>query len=198
MGKAIQLASPNRTCETLDSLVRKWLMVLGEAYQYVVSPTLAGVWISSLEDIPPARLDAAFKALVKRWKPDFGRKFPAPADLRSLLDTAEEKGFELKAQSEWTNLLSWIESNYFPDSGVRHGAPQLSPAVHHAARAAGGFAYIERCPEKELTWCRKTFLAAYKNYHETAQVEHLLSDGEAKEIYERITSGLRPVPILKP
>jgi hypothetical protein len=197
MGKAIQLVSQNRTSETLDSLVRKWLAILGEAYQYVVSPTLAGVWISSLEDIPANRLDTAFKALVRTWKPDFGRKFPAPADLRSLLDTAEEKGFELKAQSEWTNLLSWIESNYFPDSGVRRGAPQLSGAVQHAARAAGGFAYIERCPEKELTWCRKAFLAAYKNYHETALVEHLLSDNEAKEIYERLTTGLRPTS-LKP
>ncbi len=160
---------------------------------------LAGVWISSLEDIPVNRLDTAFKSLVRTWKPDFGRKFPAPADLRSLLDKADETGFELKAQKEWDGLLAWVANNYFPDSGVRQGAPQLSPAVQHAARAAGGFAYIERCPEKELTWCRKTFLAAYKNYHETAQVEHLLSDGEAKEIYERLAAGLRPVPTsLKP
>lgn len=65
MGEAIQLVSQNRTSETLDSLARKWLAILGEAYQYVVSPTLAGVWISSLEDVPPVRLDAAFKALVK-------------------------------------------------------------------------------------------------------------------------------------
>ena len=199
MGKAIQLASPNRTCETLDSLVRKWLAALGEAYQYVVSPMLAGVWISSLEDIPPQRLDAAFKTLVRTWKPDFGRKFPAPADLRSLLDKADETGFELKAQKEWDGLVAWVANNYFPDSGVRRGAPQLSPAVQHAARAAGGFAFIERCPEGELVWCRKNFLAAYENFHATAKVEHLLSDGEAKEIYARLTSGLRPaVTTLKP
>ena len=55
MGKAMQLVSPNRTCETLDSLVRMWLVALGEAYQFVISPTLAGVWISALEDVPPAR-----------------------------------------------------------------------------------------------------------------------------------------------
>ena len=86
-----------------------------------------------------------------------------------------------------------FQENYFPDSGVRRGAPQLPPAVQHAARAAGGFAFIERCPEGELVWCRKNFLAAYANFHATAKVEHLLSDGEAKEIYERLTSGLRPV-----
>jgi hypothetical protein len=199
MGKTMQLASQNKTCETLDSLVRMWLVALGEAYQYVVSPTLAGVWISSLEDVPVNRLDAAFKALVKKWKPDFGRRFPVPADLLSVLDKADDTGFELKAQREWDGLLIWIQNHYFPDSGVRRGAPHLSPAVQHAARAAGGFAFIERCSESELVWCRKTFLAAYKNYHETAKVDHLLSDGEAKEIYARLTSELRPVAaILKP
>jgi hypothetical protein len=81
MGKAMQSVSPNRTCETLDSLVRMWLVALGEAYQFVISPTLAGVWISALEDVPPARLAKAFKTLVRTWKPDFGRKFPAPSDL---------------------------------------------------------------------------------------------------------------------
>ena len=109
------------------------------------------------------------------------------------IDQADETGFQLKAEKDWDGLLAWIRENYYPDSGVRRGAPQLSPAVQHAARAAGGFGHLERCPESELTWCRKTFLAAYANFHATAKVEHLLSDGEAKEIYQRLTSPLRPV-----
>jgi hypothetical protein len=168
-------------------------MALGEAYEHVVSPMLAGVWISALDDIPPARLDAAFKNLVKTWKPDFGRKFPAPADLRSLLDKADETGFQLKAEKDWDGLLAWIQENFHPDTGIRRGAPQLSPAVCHAARAAGGYSFIERCSESELVWCKKRFLEAYANFHATAKVEHLLSDGEAKEIYARLTAGLRPV-----
>lgn len=176
-----------------------WLVALGEAYQFVISPTLAGVWISSLEDVPVNRLDSAFKTLARAWKPDFGRKFPAPGDLLSLLDKADETGFQLKAEKGWSDLLAWIRENYYPDTGIRRGAPQLSPAVCHATRAAGGFAFIERCSESELVWCRKTFLAAYANFHATGKVEHLLSDGEAKNIYERLINDLRLMPpILKP
>jgi hypothetical protein len=69
----------------------------------------------------------------------------------------------------------------------------MSPAVCHADRAAGGFGHLERCPESELTWCRKNFLAAYVNFHATAKSEHLLSDGEAKEIYQRLTAASGPV-----
>ena len=77
--------------------------------------------------------------------------------------------------------------------------------IEHAARAAGGYAYIEKCSREELVWVRKTFLAAYRNVHETGQIEHLLGDGNAKRIWAELKAGSvqkglvsRSTPALEP
>ena len=76
----------------------------------------------------------------------------------------------------------------FPDTGIRRGAPRLSPAVERATRAVGGLNFIERCSEEELVWWQKNFLTAFTNVHETGQVEHLLGEGEAKRILARLAA----------
>jgi len=124
---------------------------------------------------------------MKTWR---FPNLPLPGDVRAQLDQAEANGFDLEAETEWQKLLTWIRENVFPDTGVRRGAPHLPPAVEHAAKAAGSVYYIERCSEDQLGWCRKTFLAAYKNAHETSQAEHLLGTGEAKRILARLRAGL--------
>jgi hypothetical protein len=152
----------------------------------------------ALNDLSLEQLDAACDRATKTC-----RFFPTPADIRSHIEKAKEEGFELEAAVEWEKLLAWIRENYFPDpltvghttTHIRPGAPWLPAATQHAARAAGGFAYIERCPQDELVWCRKTFLAAYKNVHETRQVEHLLSDGEAKHILAQFHAAPPPTQV---
>ncbi|MGB8799427.1 MAG: hypothetical protein WCC97_01965 [Candidatus Acidiferrales bacterium] len=121
------------------------------------------------------------------------RFFPKPADILAQLDGAAAKGFELEAEREWQRLMAWIRENVFPDTGIRRGAPELAPATQHAAKAAGGVFYLQRCDEDQLVWARKNFLAALKNVRDTKQTEHLLSDGEAKRIIRQLSSGPRSV-----
>jgi hypothetical protein len=149
------------------------------------SAALFEIWDEQLRDIAPNRIALACDRLMKTWRYP---NLPTPGDVRAQLEQAEEKAFELEAEREWEKLLAWVRENYFPDTGIRRGAPQLSAATTHAAHAAGRFSYIERCSQEQLVWCRKTFLAAYKNVHDTGQVEHLLSDGEAKRILARLSA----------
>jgi hypothetical protein len=149
------------------------------------SAALFEIWDEQLRDIAPDKIALACDRLMKTWRYP---NLPTPGDVRAQLDQAEEKGFELEAEREWEKLLAWVRENYFPDTGVRRGAPQLPATTLHGARAAGGFSHIERCPQDQLVWCRKTFLAAYKNVHETEQVQHLIGKGEAKKILARLSA----------
>jgi hypothetical protein len=136
------------------------------------------LWLEGFADLPDDVLQAALQKTLRTCK-----FWPVKiADVREHVETAEENGFALEAEGSWKKLLGWIKQNYYPGFGVRRSAPRLPAVVEHAARAAGGYAYIERCSMDELVWVRKTFLSAYRNVHETERVENLLSDSEAKRI----------------
>ena len=173
-----------------DEIVRKALVVFSEICQRDITPALVAIWVEQLRDIAPQRLHEACKRLAKTWRSNF---LPTPGNVRAQLDDADGKGFELEGEREWQKLLEWVRANVFPDTGIRRGAPRLTPQVELAARAAGGVFYLERCDDDQLVWCRKTFLAAYKNVHEAGQVEYLLGDGAAKQIIRELSSGPRPV-----
>jgi hypothetical protein len=170
----------------LTEWLRKWarLHSIGRNQAIELTEEDFAIYAEALSDLSPEQLDAA--CLKAGQTCQF---FPKPADIRAQLDQAGAKGFELEAESEWQKLLEWIHENFFPDTGIRRGAPRLVPAVEHAAKAAGGFHFIERCSREQLVWCRKNFLAAYKNVHETGQVDHLLGEGEAKKILARLAAG---------
>jgi hypothetical protein len=163
------------------------------------TPALFDIWDEQLRDIAPDKIAIACDRLMKTWRYP---NLPQPGDVRAQLDDAAEKGFELESEREWQRLLSWVREYVFPDTGIRRGTPRLAPAVEHAAKAAGGIFFIERCAEDQLVWCRKTFFASYKNVHETGRVRSLLGRSEAKNILAQLAAGppspkkkqLAPVP----
>jgi len=100
--------------------------------------------------------------------------------VRAQIDDAENKGLDLEAANEWEKVLDGIHWS---------GPKRFSPVTGHAIRAAGGIRFIERCSESELVWCRKTFVASYKNIHHTGAAEHLLGNGAAKHILAQLRAG---------
>jgi hypothetical protein len=175
-----------------EPLAREWLIKFAELYCVSLKDRgtrFAELWVSALSDLDPASFDAACERTVRVCK-----FFPTPADIRNQIDQARAKGLELEAECEWQKLLCWVRQHVFPDNGVSRNAPRLASAVEHAAKAAGGVFYIQRCSEDQLVWCRKNFLAAYRNVHETGQVDHLLNSTEAKKILRRLSSGPTALP----
>lgn len=179
---AISTISKSQASQT-ERVIRKWLVVFAELCPRDLTPFLISSWCELLGDLPAATIETACKQVARTC-----RYFPTPGEIRTQVEAAEVKGFELEAACEWEKLLSWIRENVFPDTGVQKGAPRLSAAVEHAAKAANGIFYIERCSADDLVWARKAFIAAYKNVHETDQVSHLLGEGEAKRILAKLKS----------
>lgn len=178
-----------RPVSQTERVIRKWLVVFGSLFMREITPLLVSSWCELLGDLPAPLVEAACAQVAKTC-----RFFPSPGEIREQINQAESKAFELEAESEWDRLLGWIRENVFPDSGIRRGAPRLSPAVWHAAKAAGGVVDLESCKAEQLPWRRKTFLASYKNIHETVRAEHLLSDREAKKLLRELSAGAPAAP----
>jgi hypothetical protein len=172
--------------EELQKLVRTHS--LGRNEPIVLKPEHFALYGEALGHLSPEQLKAAFLKTAQTC-----RYFPKPADILAQIEVAETKGFQLESEREWQKLLVWIRRHVFPDTGVERNAPRLPAAVEHAAKAAGGIFYIERCSSEDLVWARKNFLAAYTNVHETGQAEHLLSDGNAKRIWRELNAGPQPI-----
>jgi hypothetical protein len=172
------LSRPDSSLST-EMVVRKWLVAMGSLYGRKITPLLIATWCEMLSPLTPGQAEQGFRELVKSCT--FAH-FPSPGAILSQFENAEDKGFALEAEGAWGKLLAWVEQNYYPDTGMTSGAPRLSASIEHAARAAGGYAHIERSSRDQLVWVRKTFLDAYKNVHETRQVEHLISNAEAIRI----------------
>ena len=154
----------------LTEHLQRWarLYSFDRPYPIVITEEIYALYGEALADISAEALDAACRRASQTCK-----YFPKPADIRAQLDSAETSALELEAEQNWQNVLE----------GIHWSAPRkFSPATEHAIRAAGGLRFIERCSDEQLTWCRRDFLKAYKNIHETGRNVHLLNSDEAKRI----------------
>lgn len=167
-----------------SSVVRKWIVVFGELFAREITPELVKVWCRLLADVDAEALNRACERTAKTC-----RFFPSPAELRGQLDQVNARGFELEAEGKWQELLVWVKRFYHPDLGVKRGAPRLDPSVEFAARAAGGFHWLECCSESELQWAKKRFIEALSRAHEADEAAHPLTDGEAKRILVDLRAG---------
>jgi hypothetical protein len=137
-----------------------------------------------LKDLPAERLDAACEATSKTCK-----FFPTPAEIRAQLDQADAKAFGLEAEEAWQRALHFCTRHFHPDMGINRRAPKLPAAIEHAIRAAQGMSFIYNADREQLVWAKKRFIEDFTNIHETGQVEHLLTDGEARRLLRQIASG---------
>jgi hypothetical protein len=185
---AIAKISGSPASELREAAISKWLVKFCAAFDKNLTPMLKAVWCEALSDLSVESINTV--CLHAERTAEF---FPSPGFIRKQISQADARGFELNAEREWQSLRVWVRENVFPDTGIRRGAPDLPAATQHAAKAAGGVFYLERCDEDQIVWARKNFLGAFKNVHETKQVEHLLSDRSAKRILRELSSGPRSV-----
>jgi len=165
-------------------------MVFAETYRkngapYPLTPVMTGVWVKLLSDLDADVLNAACRKLAAVG---CRREFPIPADVRAQIEQANEKGFELEAEHAWRHALDWIGRWYHPDVEISRSAPELSPEITHAIRAAGGMHMLFSCPEADLVWRKRDFVVDYSRTEELGRSEQLLADGEAKRFLAMLTA----------
>lgn len=193
-GKGV-LQMPNRALSTTSKplassgeIARQWLVKFSEICQKDLSQALVQIWMEQLRDIAPDLLNQACDRLAKTWTSGF---LPTPGNVRAQIDQANAKGFGLEAGEAWQFSLNYCMRHYHPDIGVSRRAPELPVACDHAIRAAGGMSFIFNCSREDLVWAKKRFVEDYTTIHETRQVEHLLSKGDARKIIDRLTGNLQ-------
>jgi len=180
------ISKPVDSNSSSDIIARQGLMKFAEICQREFTPALANIWAEQLRDITPDLLERALDRVAKTWTSGF---LPTPGNIRAVIDQANAKGFELKAEEAWQFSLNYCLRHYHPDIGISRRAPELPAECDHAIRAAGGMNFIFNCSREELVWAKKRFIEDFTTIHETGQVEHLLTDFEARGILRRIDAG---------
>lgn len=180
----------SRPPRTFATVLTAWLTdlarvhSLGRREPIVIMEQDFALYADALSDLSVDQLDAAFLRASQVC-----RFFPNPADVRSQLEQTTTKALALESEVAWQRALDWIDRWFHPDVGVDKRAPSLDPSVRHAIVAAGGFEYLFNTCGEQLQWAKKRFIDSYTNVHELGQVQHLLEDGEAKNILRRLSSG---------
>jgi hypothetical protein len=160
------------------------MFLLADAYQFEVPeprecvPSLADIWILALADLDVDSLNAAFRKLLQTWKPDFGRKFPAPGDLRAFLDSARTTALTEEAERAWLTTLALIRVNYHPDIGW--SGSEFTKQVENAILAAGGTRYLWNASAEQRIWAKKEFVASYLRFLQLQDNAPLLANEEPK------------------
>ena len=191
--QAIARATGSNAHSKISALqISKWILVFAAAYDYEVTDELTGVWTVAFTDINSEQFDRACNHLLKTWVPEYGRKFPAPADVLRIVQGAQSQRVEGEAENVWGKLLNAVNRHYHPDIGWK--GPRLTERTQHAARAAGGIHFLSQCTEEELQWAKKRFVECYLRDEELPTNEKFLSDAKAREILQPIAERMSLAP----
>jgi len=181
----VKTSSPQDSSDT-EKLARQWAATFAELFQVSLAqrgPRFVDLWVSALADLDPNALNAACRRAMQ-----VSKFVPTPAGIRSMIKQADADGLQLRAEHAWQHLLNWVREWCHPDLGIAHRGPALPAAVAHAARAAGGFNFLWGCATDDLQWAKKRFIEDFVRVHEARQVEHLLTDAEARDLIRQIAA----------
>ena len=139
---------------------------------------MVALHLGALSDLSLEQVEAAYRRALNTCK-----FWPVKiADIRQHVDAARKNELMFAADASWQRLLTWIRRYYQPDIGIDRRAPQLDDGTWHAAKAAGGIRLLWGCPEKDLVWRKKEFIADYTLIHETGKIAFLLADSHKKKL----------------
>jgi hypothetical protein len=186
MGNSLATISPGQTSEQPDirstDAIRQFLVKCGEVYGRTITAALVSIWIEELAGYPADKLAGMFRHVLRTWKPEYGKTFPTIADVLQPLDATAKKELASRADLEWQKLLDYIRRYYWADGPWQHKAPKLPEKVRVSCNAAGGFAWLNRCPEKELVWAKKSFVESYIAWEEMKKDQWLLPEGTLRNM----------------
>jgi hypothetical protein len=183
------IAKPNARLKTFADVLTEWLTDLARVHSLarrepiVIGERDYALYADALSDLTTEQLHAAFLRASQVC-----RFFPTPADIRLQVEDAEAKGLQLEAEAAWSRAMDYALNCWHPDIGFTRNTPELPAKLEHAIRAAGGVRCLHNCPESELHWRKKDFIGDYVRLQELGQDQHLLSDGEAKQIIKQLSN----------
>jgi hypothetical protein len=71
-------------------LIVESIPLLGRAFSADLAPEVITLYADAMDDLSELQIRHAFKRAVKSWRPNYGRTFPAPAELREYAEEIAE------------------------------------------------------------------------------------------------------------
>jgi hypothetical protein len=165
---------------TSEEIIREWIARFATNCGQVLSEARVLLWLDEFSRVEPERLEAAFGAVMRSHAIN---TIPQVGEIHALLDRVEQLGGEAEAEDAWAFALNYATKHYHPDLGVDRRAPELQPKIERAIIAAGGLRWLWGCPEEQLQWAKKSFVASLKNSAELERVADLLPNrSEARKL----------------
>jgi hypothetical protein len=168
---------------TSEEIIREWIARFATNCGQVLSEARVLLWLDEFSHVEPERLEAGFGAVMGSHTIN---TIPQVGEIHALLDHARQVGQENEAQEDWELALDYCRRYCRPAlPNWRRQAPTLPPKIEEAITRAGGFNRLESCPESELQWAKKDFIAALTNIGELQRVAPLLPRGSAARTFLR-------------
>jgi hypothetical protein len=172
-----------------ERMVRLAELIRKDGAAYPLTPILVNTWVEVFADLKPGQVDAAFSEAERSLK----SFWPSPGEVRAFISTAETNAVEEEAAQKWLKVLDYAVRRS-PDIREKN-PPRISEHTRRAINHAGSLDWIRDCPAKELQWARTRFIEEYIRYAELKQDEHLLPDGEVKNLLaDAAQAKALPVP----
>ena len=90
---SLSVSKKNQASESVSYYVDQLAMALGQ----VIEPERELLYVKALEDLTANQLAFGFSQTLRLWKPEFGRTFPAPAEIREWAQQWRPQEAKVKA-----------------------------------------------------------------------------------------------------
>lgn len=181
------MRSQTQTSKQPDSsskAIREFLVKAGEVYSKQITAPLVAIWLDQLGSYSSEQLEPLFRMLFGTCK-----FFPTPADVLEPLRKAQEAFSPIDAERKWSQVLSYAQSTS-PDYAAK--PMKFREQTQAAIRAAGGLGWIRDCSADDLQWARKRFIESYEAWNVLEKNQHILPDGELKNLISNASAKLLP------
>jgi hypothetical protein len=157
-----------KTAKARASLINNCLAQIGTALNQTVTKDLKEVFCVGLADLTESQLKFGFGEALKFWKPEYGKKFPVPAEIREYAEQyvhvdpiAETRRLYLEREAkpaDWEPVTEEELTEFHRQlkaAAASRQMPNYNEMVEAQAAERNGKSEVPKDPEAREEWRRE-------------------------------------------
>ena len=154
-----------KTAKARSSLINNYLAHIGTALSQKPTSDMKGLFCVALADLTEGQIKFGFEQALKFWKPEYGKKFPAPAEIREYAERyvpvdpiAETRRLYLERQSKpegWEPATEEELAEFrtqLAQAALSKQIPEYREMTEAHAAERNGKSEIPADPEERRAW----------------------------------------------